>query len=96
MDTQFYVYILTNNHNNVLYVGSTGDLRERIYLHRNRYIPGFSKKYNLCKLVYYEACPNEAAALRREYQLKAGSRAKKIKLIESMAKPWEDMFENIK
>jgi len=94
--SNFYIYILTNLHNNVLYAGSTTDLKKRIYLHRSRLIPGFSKKYNLCKLVYFEAFPNLDSALSRERQLKAGSRAKKIKLIESTGKPWEDMIELIK
>ena len=80
----------------MLYVGSTGELKNRIYLHRNRLIPGFSRRYNLCKLVYFESCLDEKSSLKREHQLKAGSRAKKIKLIESMANPWEDMFNLIK
>lgn len=96
MEAQYYVYILTNTHNNVLYVGSTGDLKKRIYFHRKRLIDGFSKKYNLHKLVYYEACGDEQGALKRERQIKAGSRATKIKLIDSMAKPWEDLFDQIK
>ncbi len=96
MGDNFYVYILANVHNNVLYIGSTGDLKKRIYMHRMRLISGFSKKYNLCKLVYFEPCEDQSSALKREHQLKAGSRAKKIKLIESAPKPWEHMFELIK
>ena len=63
MKEGFYVYILTNAHNNVLYVGSTGDLKKRVYFHRKRLISGFSKKYNLHKLVY--SCTSKLAALSK-------------------------------
>ena len=95
MDHRFYVYILANANDNVLYVGSTGELKKRIYLHRNRLIPGFTKKYNVVKLVYMESCLTAEAAFKREHQLKSGSRIKKINLIESMINPWKDMFNQL-
>lgn len=95
MNNNYWVYIITNTHNNVFYVGSTGDLKKRIYFHKNRLIPGFSKKYNLSKLVYFELCADEINALKRENQIKAGPRLKKIKLIESMPNPWHDQLEQI-
>ena len=95
MKNTFFVYILTNAHNNVLYVGSTGNLKKRVYLHRNRLIPGFSKKYNVSKLAFLERCCNEQSAFKRELQIKSGTRAKKIKLIESMDNPWQDIFDQL-
>ena len=91
-----YVYILTNTHNTVLYVGSTAELKNRIYLHRNRLIPGFTKKYNVTKLVYLENASDPAAALARENQIKGGSRAKKIALVNANNSAWQDLFGAIK
>ena len=81
-----YVYILTNDRLSVLYVGSTNDLRKRLAHHRRRLIPGFTKKYNVHRLVYFERLPDIDAARRRERQLKGLSRAKKVTLI-NMANP---------
>lgn len=87
------IYILTNRHNNVLYVGSSTDLKKRVYLHRNGLIPGFTKKYNVSKLVYFEFLPDETAAHSREKQIKAGSRAKKIALVTASNDSWQDLFD---
>jgi putative endonuclease len=72
----YYIYILSNKNNSVLYIGVTNNLIKRIYEHKNKFVDGFTKKYNLNKLVYYEIFDNAENALNREKQLKAGSRQK--------------------
>lgn len=69
-DKSFYIYILTNKTNNVLYIGVTNNLARRIFEHKNKLIEGFSKKYNLTKLVYFEQTDNIESAIKREKQLK--------------------------
>lgn len=88
----YFVYILTNKNNNVLYTGVTNDLKRRIYEHKEKLIDGFTKKYNVNKLVYYETCNDVNGAIFREKQIKSGSRRKKIELIQSMNKQWNDLF----
>lgn len=95
MEEHYYIYILTNKNNTVLYVGITNDLVRRVYEHKNKLCEGFTKKYNLNKLVYYEACLNPLSAIEREKQLKAGSRKKKVVLIESNNVEWEDLYSTI-
>jgi len=90
-----YVYILTNNHNTTLYIGVTSDLIQRTFIHKEKFFVGFSKKYNLTKLVYYEVCPDIEQAILREKQLKGGSRQKKIDLIEKFNPKWEDLYDKI-
>ena len=87
-----YVYIITNSRNTVLYTGSTTNLKKRIYHHKNKLIPGFSNKYNLDKLVYYEVCRDKSSALGREKQIKKGSRKNKIILIEKLNPLWKDLY----
>jgi putative endonuclease len=94
-DRQFYVYIITNKNNTVLYTGITGDLRKRIYEHRNKLVEGFSMRYNLTKLVYCETYPDPVCAISREKQIKAGSRDKKMKLIAGMNPGMTDLYERI-
>ena len=94
-DKQFYVYIMTNKNNTVLYTGVTSDLKKRVYEHKAKLVEGFTKKYNVAKLVYYEVLEDPENAILREKQIKAGSRMKKIKRIEEMNKGWEDLFEKI-
>jgi putative endonuclease len=94
--TKAYAYILTNNHHGVLYVGSTTDLKKCVYLHRSRLIAGFTKTYNVTKLVYFETFGDEEAALCREQQLKGGSRAKKIALIKTANSGWHDLYDSLK
>jgi putative endonuclease len=72
---KFYVYILSNQHNTVFYVGFTNDLERRIYEHRNGLLEGFTKKYNISKLLYYEEFPSAEEAKHREKQLKTYKRA---------------------
>ena len=89
------VYILSNRHSTVLYIGVTHSLAERISQHEEKLIPGFTKRYNVDKLVYYEFHDAIRDAIAREKQIKAGSRKKKVELIESMNPEWKDLFEDI-
>ena len=89
------VYILTNEHNIVLYTGVTHNLRARTVQHKEKLIPGFSKRYNLVKLVYFEFYKDIRDAIEREKQIKAASRKKKIALIESLNPEWKDLFNEI-
>lgn len=90
-----YIYIVTNKQNGTLYIGVTSNLKKRIYEHRNHLVKGFSAKYNLNKLVYYETTTEMYTAITREKQLKKGSRAKKISLIESFNPCWKDLYEDL-
>ena len=92
----YYVYILTNKSNNVLYVGYTNDLGRRITEHKNKLIEGFTSKYNVSKLVYYERVSGLSKAQAREKQIKGWLRKKKIELIESSNTNWEDLAEKNK
>jgi len=92
LNKHYYIYILTNTHNTTLYIGVTGNLIQRIYQHKNKLVDGFSKKYNLHKLVYFEQTTDVNSAIAREKQLKAGSRKKKIALIETDNKSWKDLY----
>ena len=83
MNKYSYVYIITNKRNGTLYVGVTSDLVKRIYEHKNGFVDGFSKKYKLHKLVYYEQHLDIEAAITREKQIKKWNRLWKLKLIES-------------
>ncbi|MDH5433494.1 MAG: GIY-YIG nuclease family protein [Gammaproteobacteria bacterium] len=91
----YFIYILTNQHNTTLYVGVTNDLVRRIYEHKNKLVDGYTKKYNLSKLVYFEQSSDIDSAILREKQLKAGSRKRKIALIESNNLEWKDLYESI-
>ena len=89
-----FVYILANKNNTTLYVGVTSNLLQRIERHKTEFYPkSFSARYNVNKLVYYEAFQDIRAAIAREKQLKAGSRTKKIALIEKENPDWEDLTE---
>jgi putative endonuclease len=92
---QYYVYIMTNKRNAVLYVGVTNDLIRRVYEHKEKLADGFTKKYNIVKLVYYEVCEDVRSAILREKQIKAGSRQKKIELVNSMNSAWRDLYEEL-
>ena len=81
---------MTNN-SKTLYIGVTNDLRRRIYEPKNKLIDGFTKNYNITKLVYYESCSSIDAAIRRERQLKNWHRQWKINLIESINQDWKDL-----
>ncbi len=87
----YYVYILASKRNGTLYVGVTNDLRRRMYEHKNGIIEGFTKKYSVNRLVYFEDSADVDAAIRREKQIKGWRRDKKIALIESANPDWEDL-----
>lgn len=91
MVKQYYVYIMTNEHNTVLYIGITNDLIRRVYEHKQKLVQGFTKKYNIVKLVYYEVTNDIQSAISREKQLKSGSQQKKIHLINQMNPNWDDL-----
>ena len=95
MSKQYYVYIMTNKRNTVLYTGVTNDLRRRVYEHIEKFVDGFTKKYNVTKLVYYEILQSPENAIMREKQLKGGPRQKKIDLINQMNKEWRDLYEEL-
>lgn len=90
-----HIYILSNNHRTVLYVGCTQALKNRIYFHKKRLIAGFTKKYNVSRLVYYEelACLDDALA--REKQIKSYRREKKNRLIELVNPDWNDLYASV-
>lgn len=91
----YYVYILTNKTNRVMYVGMTNDIVRRIYEHRNHLIDGFTAKYNVEKLVYVETADDVRDAIQREKQIKGWTRAKKNDLVAAVNPNWEDLWENI-
>ncbi|MBU1203369.1 GIY-YIG nuclease family protein [Patescibacteria group bacterium] len=94
MNKEYYVYILTNQNNNVMYIGVTGDLINRIKQHKNKDIIGFTKPYNVIKLVYYEVYQHMHDAICREKQLKNWHRDWKNNLVESVNKKWEDISDD--
>ena len=93
--SESFVYILTNDRKTVLYVGCTSNLKNRVYLHRHRLIAGFSKKYNLIRLIHYEMFPDMHAARQRENALKDGPRKRKLALISANNPEWKDLYINI-
>ena len=88
-----YVYIMTNSKNTVLYVGVTSDLIKRVYEHKAKLADGFTSRYNVVKLVYYEVFEDIENAILREKQMKAGSRQKKVRLIDSTNREWHDLYD---
>ena len=91
-----YFYIMTNAHHTVLYCGATDDLHRRIMEHKNGvYTNSFTSRYNITKLVYFEIFSLIGDAFAREKQIKAGSRKKKIALIESINPEWKDLFDQL-
>ena len=89
--TMYYVYMLTNKYNNVLYTGVTNNLERRLYEHKNHLVDGFTKRYNVHKLVYFEATENVTSAIEREKQIKGWRRSKKDELIATMNPEWKDL-----
>ena len=87
----YYTYILTNWNNHVMYIGVTNNLQRRLYEHRNGMMDGFTKRYNVNKLVYFEQTNDPKAAICREKQLKGWTRAKKNALVERMNPEWRDL-----
>ena len=95
MDHNYFVYILTNKNNTVLYTGVTNNLARRVFEHREKLVDGFTKRYNCSKLVWYEIYNISYSAISREKQLKAGSRKKKLSLIKNSNPEWKDLFDEI-
>ena len=95
MIKNYYVYILTNKRNTVLYTGVTNNLKKRVYEHKNKLASGFTKKYNINKLVYYEVFDDVYNAITREKQIKGGSRKKKLALITTKNSTWSDLYETL-
>ena len=91
----YYVYILTTKNNSVLYIGVTNNLRKRLKEHKNEQVDGFTKKYHVHKLVFFEEYKEIISAIAREKQLKSWIRAKKNQLIETKNPDWNDWGENI-
>ncbi|WP_299238118.1 GIY-YIG nuclease family protein [Sulfurihydrogenibium sp.] len=92
---QYFVYILTNKYNKVLYVGVTNNLVRRVYEHKNKLISGFTSKYNVSKLVYYESFLSVFDAIKREKEIKGWRREKKVALINSFNPEWKDLYEEL-
>ena len=92
-ERQYFIYIMSNAHNTVLYTGVTNNLYRRVIEHRSGNGGAFTKKYNVTKLVYFESGTDVRAAIAREKQIKGGSRQKKIDLINSMNPKWNDLLE---
>ena len=91
----YFVYIITNKNNTVLYTGVTNDLKRRVHEHKEKLVKGFSSKYNLDKLVFFEVTENIESAISREKQIKGGSRQKKIDLINNVNPDWKDLYPDI-
>ena len=90
----YYVYFLTNWNNKVMYIGMTNNLERRLYEHQHHMADGFTSKYNVSKLVYYESTTDVKAAIAREKQLKKWLRARKNALVESVNPTWRDLSED--
>ena len=86
---------MTNKTNRVLYTGVTNDLKRRVYEHKAKLVEGFTKKYNIDKLIYYEASRGVESAILREKQIKGGSRGKKIRLVETINPKWKDLYDEL-
>lgn len=95
MYVESYVYLLANKHNTVLYTGVTKDLIRRVYEHKQKLVAGFTQKYNVDCLVYYEVCPSIIVAIEREKQIKAWSRKKKDELINGLNPEWRDLYSSL-
>ncbi|MBU4016395.1 GIY-YIG nuclease family protein [Patescibacteria group bacterium] len=95
MGKNYYTYILSNKRNTVLYVGVSDDLVKRVWQHKNKAVKGFTEKYNVDKLVYYEIFENPEEAIKREKQLKGGSRNDKVALINKMNPEWKDLYAGL-
>jgi putative endonuclease len=86
---------VTNKGNKILYTGVTNDLKKRIYEHKEKLVEGFTKRYNLNKLVYFETCGDIQSAISREKQIKDGSRQKKIGLINNFNNKWRGLYDEL-
>ena len=94
MENQYYIYILARKRNGTLYIGMTNNLQKRLYEHKNKIVPGFSQKYNIDKLVYFEITSDVKSAIAREKQLKKWNRKWKLELIDKSNPQWNDLSED--
>jgi putative endonuclease len=95
MEKDFWVYILASKRNGTLYIGVTSDLAQRIWEHKNKLVEGFTLRYDVDKLVYFESFADAESAITREKQLKKWRRAWKLKLIEDSNPEWRDLYEEV-
>ena len=95
MNNTYYVYILASKRNGTLYIGVTNDIIRRVYEHKNNLIEGFTKKYNVHQLIYFEQTNDIESAIKREKQLKKWNRKWKLELIEKQNPKWNDLYEEI-
>ena len=95
MKENFYIYILASRKRGTLYIGVTSNLTKRVYEHKNGLVDGFTKKYGVHRLVYYEVAEDAATALSREKQMKKWNRSWKLKLIEEQNPEWSDLYERL-
>ena len=95
MDHRYFVYILTNRHHTALYVGVTNDLVRRVHEHRSKIASDFTTRYNVDRLVFFEETSDVQAAIAREKQIKSGSRARKIALVNAFNPDWRDLFDDL-
>ena len=95
MEKNFYVYILASRRNGTLYVGVTSDLIKRVWEHKHKVVEGFTERYDVNKLVYYEQFPDVEHAIRREKRFKKYNRKWKTDLIEKVNPGWEDLYEDL-
>ncbi len=95
MNKQYFVYIMANNTNTVTYTGVTNDLLRRVYEHKNKLVEGFTKRYNVNKLVYYEVCEDVESVILREKQIKSWTRQAKVALINKMNPDWCDLYKDL-
>ena len=93
MNKTYYVYLITNWNNKVLYIGVTNNLERRLYEHKNKLIKGFTEQYNINKLVYFEQSNSIESAITREKEIKKWRREKKNALVESTNDKWKDLSE---
>lgn len=93
--TSYYVYIMASNRNGTLYIGVTSKLRERIFKHKNGTFDGFTKKYKVDRLVYFDVTNSIEEAIKKEKQIKKWNRQWKMRLIEDLNPKWEDLYKNL-
>ena len=95
MEQHFFIYLITNPNNKVIYTGMRNNLVRRVHEHKEKFIEGFTKKYNVVKLVYCEIHKDSYSAIAREKQIKGGPRKRKIELIEKMNPKWKDLSSEL-
>jgi putative endonuclease len=94
-EKQFYIYIMTNQNNTVLYTGVTSELQARVFQHKTKSARSFTSRYNIDKLVYYEELSDAIVAIKREKQIKGGSRQKKLDLVNKRNPEWRDLYDDL-